>query len=107
MYACKEMFAAKKKEKEEEIVLASKMSMIQQNFDDASTVQNTVFSVDEGLLEEVEAMFEFLRKEIVTLRKKNTALKKSLAESESYKRVGHIYALHLSRFRLSTTRMMF
>lgn len=81
------MFKAKKKEKEEEHAITSRMSMIQQNFDDASTVQGTVFSVDEGLLEEVETMFEFLRKEIVALRKKNTALKKQLTESEAYKRV--------------------
>jgi glycyl-tRNA synthetase beta subunit len=65
MVVCRKMYAVKKKEKEEETVIASRMSMIQQNFDDASTVQGTVFSVDEGLLEEVETMFEFLRKEIV------------------------------------------
>ena len=83
----KRLYAAKKKEKEEETVITSRMSMIQQNFDDASTVHGTVFSVDEGLLEEVETMFEFLRKEIVALRKKNTNLKKQLAEAEAYKRV--------------------
>lgn len=90
MGACKKVYAIKKKENEEETAIASRMSMIQQNFDDASTIaQGTVFSVDEGLLEEVETMFEFLRKEIVVLRKKNIALKKQLAESESYKRVRH------------------
>ena len=88
MSNCKQIYATKKKEKEEETVIASRMSMIQQNFDDASTVHGTVFSVDEGLLEEVETMFEFLRKEIVALRKKNTTLKKQLSESEAYKRVG-------------------
>jgi hypothetical protein len=87
MKACICMFKAKKKEKEEEHAITSRMSMIQQNFDDASIAQGTVFSVDEGLLEEVETMFEFLRKEIVALRKKNTALKKQLTESEAYKRV--------------------
>ena len=77
------------------------MSVIQQTFDDATTIQGTVFSVDEGLLEEVETMFDFLRKEIVVLRKKNTKLKKELAEAESDKReifnhassVDHAFAL--------------
>lgn len=87
MVVCRKIYATKKKEREDETVIASRMTMIQQNFDDASTIQGTVFSVDEGLLEEVETMFEFLRKEIVTLRKKNTTLKKQLAESEADKRV--------------------
>eukprot|EP00804_Cyclotella_cryptica_P008849 CCRYP_013082-RA/>CCRYP_013082-RA protein AED:0.07 eAED:0.07 QI:484/1/1/1/0.91/0.92/13/136/1750 len=101
MVVCRKIYATKKKEREDETVIESRMTMIQQNFDDASTIQGTVFSVDEGLLEEVETMFEFLRKEIVTLRKKNTALKKQLAESEADKRaiynhassVDHSYAL--------------
>ena len=40
--------------------------MMQQTLDDATTVMGggTVFSVDEGLLDEVETMFEYLRKEI-------------------------------------------
>ena len=114
MGACKKIIAAKRKEKEEENAIASRMSMLQQNFDDASTVQNTVFSVDENLLEEVETMFEFLRKEIVALRKKNAALKKSLAESESYKReiynhassVDHSYALAKIRIEQMTKTNM-
>jgi hypothetical protein len=93
----------------------TRMSIIQQNFDDATTVGGgTVFSVDEGLLEEVETMFEFLRKEIVILRKKNTKLKKELAESESDKRElfnqasGVDHALALSKIRndqMSKTNM--
>ncbi|KAL7508418.1 hypothetical protein ACHAXN_005483 [Cyclotella atomus] len=110
MKACISMYNAKKKEKEEEHAIAYRMSMIQQNFDDASTVQGTVFSVDEGLLEEVETMFEFLRKEIVALRKKNSALKKQLTESEAYKReiynhassVDHSYALAKIRIEQMT-----
>ena len=55
MVACRAIYAAKKKEQREETAMASRMSMIQQTFhDDASTIQGTVFSVDEGLLEEVE-----------------------------------------------------
>ena len=52
---CRKSYAVKKKERDDEDVIATRMSMIQQNFDDATTVQGTVFSVDEGLLEEVEA----------------------------------------------------
>jgi hypothetical protein len=94
----------------------TRMNIIQQNFDDATTVNGggTVFSVDEGLLEEVETMFEFLRKEIVVLRKKNTKVKKELAESESDKREifnhasGVDHALALSKIRndqMSKTNM--
>jgi len=88
MTICKKIYAAKKKERDAEHAMESRMTMMQQNFDDASTVGGggTVFSVDEGLLEEVETMFEFLRKEIVVLRKKNTKLKRELAESEAEKR---------------------
>ncbi len=87
MMMARKAVSIKRKEREEQAALETRMSMIQQNFDDATTVGGgTVFSVDEGLLEEVETMFEFLRKEIVVLRKKNTKLKKELAESESDKR---------------------
>ncbi|KAL7470374.1 hypothetical protein ACHAXS_010605 [Conticribra weissflogii] len=52
----KKVYAAKKKERDAEHAMESRMTMMQQNFDDASTVGGggTVFSVDEGLLEEVE-----------------------------------------------------
>mmetsp|Transcript_30439 Transcript_30439/g.61074 ORF Transcript_30439/g.61074 Transcript_30439/m.61074 type:complete len:1725 (+) Transcript_30439:85-5259(+) len=87
MMMAKKTVSFKRKEREEQSAMDTRMSIIQQNFDDATTVGGgTVFSVDEGLLEEVETMFEFLRKEIVVLRKKNTKLKKELAESESDKR---------------------
>lgn len=58
--------AAKKKERAEQAAIESRMNMMQQTLDDATTVAGggTVFSVDEGLLDEVETMFEFLRKEI-------------------------------------------
>mmetsp|Transcript_9719 Transcript_9719/g.14710 ORF Transcript_9719/g.14710 Transcript_9719/m.14710 type:complete len:419 (-) Transcript_9719:223-1479(-) len=90
------------------------MSVIQQTFDDATTIQGTVFSVDEGLLDEVETMFEFLRKEIVILRKKNTKLKKDLADAETDKREifnhasGVDHAFSLSKIRneqMSKTNM--
>lgn len=87
MMMARKAVSIKRKESEEQAAMETRMSIIQQNFDDATTVGGgTVFSVDEGLLEEVETMFEFLRKEIVVLRKKNTKLKKELAESESDKR---------------------
>lgn len=128
MITGKNVLAAKKKEQAEMKAVESRMSVIQQTFDDATTIAGgTVFSVDEGLLDEVEtwvlhplptfrllfiintstyllslfSMFEFLRKEIVVLRKKNTKLKKDLAEAESDKReifnhassVDHAFAL--------------
>mmetsp|Transcript_24599 Transcript_24599/g.53004 ORF Transcript_24599/g.53004 Transcript_24599/m.53004 type:complete len:1710 (-) Transcript_24599:57-5186(-) len=101
MIMAKKVQATKKKERAEHNAIETRMSIIQQTFDDATTVQGTVFSVDEGLLDEVETMFEFLRKEIVVLRKKNTKLKKELAEAESDKReifnhassVDHAFAL--------------
>jgi len=86
MLDCRKACALKKKERDEQYVMENRISMIQQNFDDATTLQGTVFSVDEGLLDEVETMFEFLRKEIIALRKKNIQLKKELAEAESDKR---------------------
>jgi myosin heavy subunit len=88
MVMAKKAVFIKRKEREDQDAMDTRMTIIQQNFDDATSVQGggTVFSVDEGLLEEVETMFEFLRKEIVVLRKKNTKLKKELAESESDKR---------------------
>ena len=87
MMLAKKAVSNKRKEREEQAAVDTRMSIIQQNFDDATTADGgTVFSVDEGLLEEVERMFEFLRKEIVVLRKKNTKLKKELAESEADKR---------------------
>ena len=54
MVTSKKAFAAKKKEHEEQRAMDTRMSMIQQTFDDATTIQGTVFSVDEGLLDEVE-----------------------------------------------------
>ena len=50
----KKTVAIKKKERDEQRAIDSRVSMIQQTFDDATTVQGTVFSVDEGLLDEVE-----------------------------------------------------
>ena len=48
-------YATKKKEVTEQRAMETRMSMIQQTLDDASTMyQGTVFSVDEGLLDEVE-----------------------------------------------------
>ncbi len=48
-------FASKWKEIAEQKAMDTRMSMIQQTLDDASTIyQGTVFSVDEGLLDEVE-----------------------------------------------------
>lgn len=112
----KKALSIKRKEREDQDAMDTRMNIIQQNFDDATTVNGggTVFSVDEGLLEEVETMFEFLRKEIVVLRKKNTKLKKELAESESDKREifnhasGVDHALALSKIRndqMSKTNM--
>ena len=112
----KKAASIKRKEREDQDAMDTRMNIIQQNFDDATTVNGggTVFSVDEGLLEEVETMFEFLRKEIVVLRKKNTKLKKELAESESDKREifnhasGVDHALALSKIRndqMSKTNM--
>jgi len=48
-------YAVKKNEIAEQRAIETRMSMIKQTFDDASTFhQGTVFSVDEGLLDEVE-----------------------------------------------------
>ena len=110
MGASKRAYWAKKKEIEEETAIAARMTVIQQTFDDASTVQGTVFSIDEGLLDEVETMFEFLRKEIVVLRKKNATLKRQLTESEAFKReiynhassVDHSFALAKIRIEQMT-----
>ena len=54
MILCKKALALKKEERDEHHVMEHRMSVIQQNFDDATTLQGTVFSVDEGLLDEVE-----------------------------------------------------
>jgi myosin heavy subunit len=115
MVMAKKAVNSKRKEREEQDAMDTRMNIIQQNFDDATTVGGgSVFSVDEGLLEEVEIMFEFLRKEIVVLRKKNTKLKKELAESESDKRElfnqasGTDHALALAKIRndqMSKTNM--
>jgi len=83
-------------------VMETRMSIIQQTFADATTVQGTVLSVDAGLLDEVETMFEFLRKEIVVLRRKNTKLRKELAEAESDKQEIFDHALDIDHaFSLS------
>ena len=50
----KKALAIKKKERNEQIAIETRMSMLQQNFDCAGSVQGSVFSVDEGLLDEVE-----------------------------------------------------
>lgn len=114
MITGRRVLAAKIKERDEQKAIESRMTVIQQTFDDATTMQGTVFSVDEGLLDEVETMFEFLRKEIVILRKKNTKLKKELAEAESDKReifnhassVDHAFALSKIRNeQMSKTNM--
>lgn len=54
MIMAKKVLAVKKKEQDEQKAIESRLSVIQQTFDDATTVQGTVFSVDEGLLDEVE-----------------------------------------------------
>lgn len=55
MFICRKSYAIQKIEQEEETVIDTRMSMMQTTFDDASTYAGgTVFSVDEGLLEEVE-----------------------------------------------------
>ena len=54
MIVGKKALAIKKKERNEHIAIETRMSMIQQNFDCAGSVQGSVFSVDEGLLDEVE-----------------------------------------------------
>jgi len=54
MVMCKKVLAIKKKEQSEDNAIETRMSVIQQTFDDATTLQGTVFSVDEGLLDEVE-----------------------------------------------------
>lgn len=53
MVVGRKVFLVKKKERDEQKAMETRMSVIQQTFDDA-TVQGTVFSVDEGLLDEVE-----------------------------------------------------
>ena len=56
MTLCRQAFELKKKEHSEHRVLERRMSTVQQTFEDATTLQGTgtVFSVDEGLLDEVE-----------------------------------------------------
>ena len=86
MIVGKKIVAMKKKERSQYVAMESRMSVVQQAFSCVGSVQGSVFSVDEGLLDEVETMFDFLRKEIVVLRKKNMKLKKDLAEAETDKR---------------------
>jgi myosin-5 len=86
MIVGKKIVAMKKKERSKHVAMESRMSVVQQAFSCVGSVQGSVFSVDEGLLDEVETMFEFLRKEIVVLRKKNMKLKKDLSAAESDKR---------------------
>lgn len=50
----KKELANRKKERDETKAYETRFSVIQQTFDDATTIQGTVFSVDEGLLDEVE-----------------------------------------------------
>ena len=54
IFVGKKALAIKKKERNEQIAIETRMSMLQQNFDCAGSVQGSVFSVDEGLLDEVE-----------------------------------------------------
>ena len=56
MTLCKRTLELKKKEHNERRALEKRMSTVQQTFEDATTLQGTgtVFSVDEGLLDEVE-----------------------------------------------------
>jgi hypothetical protein len=54
MIAAKYMLVIKKKERKQDIAIETRMSVIQQTFDCAGSVQGSVFSVDEGLLDEVE-----------------------------------------------------
>lgn len=54
MIAGKKVVAIKRKERNEAVAVDMKMSVMQQTFDDAGSVQGSVFSVDEGLLNEVE-----------------------------------------------------
>ena len=46
--------ALKRNERDQQNNMNNRMNVIQQTFDDATTIQGTVFSVDEGLLDEVE-----------------------------------------------------
>ena len=54
MITGKKVLALKKKDCEEQKAIENRMNDIQQTFDDATAMQGTVFSVDEGLLDEVE-----------------------------------------------------
>jgi len=54
MITGKKVVAIKKKERNEAVAVDMRMSVMQQTFDDAGSVQGSVFSVDEGLLNEVE-----------------------------------------------------
>ena len=54
MIAAKNMLVIKKKERKQDIAIETRMSVIQQTFDCAGSVQGSVFSMDEGLLDEVE-----------------------------------------------------
>ena len=52
----KKELASRKKERDETKAYETRFSVIQQTFDDATTLGGgTVFSVDEGLLDEVES----------------------------------------------------
>ena len=54
MITAKKTLVKKKMERNEHIAIENRMSVIQQTFDCAGSVQGSVFSVDEGLLDEVE-----------------------------------------------------
>ena len=64
MIVGKKIVAMKKKEQSQHVAMESRMSVVQQAFSCVGSVQGSVFSVDEGLLDKVETIFEFLRKEI-------------------------------------------
>ena len=79
-----------------------------------SSIPNFCHCLTLEILVSLSSMFEFLRKEIVVLRKKNTKLKKELAEAESDKReifnhassVDHAFALSKIRNeQMSKTNM--
>mmetsp|Transcript_22724 Transcript_22724/g.30071 ORF Transcript_22724/g.30071 Transcript_22724/m.30071 type:complete len:1523 (-) Transcript_22724:252-4820(-) len=70
----------------EEARMDHRLSTLQQQVQDEASFCGETISVDEKLLEEIEEMFEYLRKEIFTLRAKNSDLKNELVEAEADKR---------------------
>lgn len=50
----RKVLSIKQKERESERAMDCRMSIVKQNFDDATAMQGTIFSVDEDLLDEVE-----------------------------------------------------